>query len=140
MTRRSVLLALLLAPFAWLFRLFGRKPALDPAAKNGDYFRLNHPVIFERGVPIGFVEGPTFYDSIDQCGLADGDEELCFNGVSQRELLSNDTCIIYARPVCFHILEPENKAPFSRLVGAEIPNWRFSDGDISWRLVPRRRA
>lgn len=57
MDRRSFLVSLLLAPFAWLARKFGAKPD-RVAFKGGDFRLLEHPVLFERGQPFGIITEP----------------------------------------------------------------------------------
>jgi hypothetical protein len=115
-TRRSALIALLLAPFAWLLRRWRRKP-------EGYLYQLDTPMLFERGVPIGLVTGSP-----------DADRSEYVRGMRQYAVLTYHPRL----PRWDH--EPVNEAPFSRLLAgqAQPPTWRFSDKEIDWKVLPIR--
>lgn len=126
MTRRSALLALLLAPFAWLLRRW-RRP--ERKLTPDGYHRLDTPVLFERGVPIGCVTEPAhleLYESIDQDEYLRGRREFAV--------------ITYHPRLPRWDEEPVNDAPFSRFLAGEVqtPTWKFIDGKVDWKVLPIR--
>src|SRR5208337_4287327 len=110
LSRRDLLVGTLQALFAALFGwlLPKRRRVVPPV--NGDFFQLDHPIVFERGVPIGL--------HVDK-----ENEKQAERYMYQLTKIDLGDHRDFRRLKMPYVTEPMN--------------WRFSDGDVRWVI---RRA
>jgi len=109
----------LLALFPWL-----RRKIKPPTPLPGGYYKLDTPMLFGRGEPIGLVYDASdvkFYDSVDQQYLyeldsapVDGEKLI---GLRQQLTIGDDW-----QPGDTISLAPT------------MPNWRFSTTKVGWKV------